>query len=365
MGTPFKRLLLFPAVLFLLIGAAGWWLGRSGVHHAELPAERGPVKVPPATRVSHPQLPAPVIRQRPPRAPIETVPPKMEGLLARLMKNPQASLELTAGQLSAYLAQNRRNAESLLAAFRLTGDLAFLREAAQQFPDNAAVQTELALRSTDETERRQAIDSMRRADPANALGDYISALNHLRHGRSEQAYDDLIAAAGKTQLGDYSVSAMQSAEEAYLVAGFSPVEAKAAAAMGLARPQIQPMRDLAQQLDDLHQGYLAAGDPSSAESIRQMGQSLGRQMQGMAGGIIDELSGIAIEKKFLDPAATSEQQQEFTQRYESIRRGIGDGEYGHLMQSMDDQEAIGYFDRVKFQGESAAYQWLRERRGIP
>jgi hypothetical protein len=363
MSTPFKRLLLFLAVLFLLIGAAGWWLGRSGVNHAELPAERGPAKVPPATRVSRPQLPAPVIRQRPPRAPIETVPPKMEGLLARLMKNPQAWLNPTAGQVSAYLAQNRRNAESLLSAFRLTGDLAFLREAAQQFPDNAAVQTELALRTTDETERRLAIDSMRHADPANALGDYLSALDHLRHGRSEQAYDDLIAAAGKTQFGDYSVSAMQSAEEAYLAAGYSPVEAKAAAVMGHARSQLQPMRDLAQHLDDLRQGYLAAGDPTSAESIRQMGHSLGRQMQGMPVAIIDELSGLGIEQKFRDPAAPQEQQQEFTQRYDSIRRESG--ENNRLMLSMDDQEAIGYFDRMKFQGESAAYQWLRERRGMP
>lgn len=290
---------------------------------------------------------------------------KLEGPLARLMKNPEASLKLAASQLSTYLDQNRRNAESLLAAFRLTGDFAFLREAAQKFPHNAAVQIELALRSKDEAERSQAIDSMRRADPANALGDYLSALDHLRHGRSGQAFNDLIAAAGKTQFDDYSLNAMQNTEEAYLAAGFSTVEAKAAVMLGLTRQQLQPMRDLAQQLDELQQGYLATGDSASAESIRQMGHALGRQMQGTAGFFIDELSGISIEKKFLDPATASARKQEHAQRIDSIKRSVGGDEYARLLQGMDAQEVISYCDRLKLYGESAAMQWLRERHGNP
>jgi hypothetical protein len=357
MSTLGQRLLFLFAIL--LVGYAGWWFGQSGVDDAE------PAKVPVASKVLPPKLPAPAIKPLPPSAPMDAAPTKLEGPLARLMKNPETSLKLTAAQLSTYLAQNRRNAESLLAAFCLTGDLAFLREAAQKFPTNAAVQTELALRSTDETERRQAIDSMRRADPANALGDYLSALDHLRQGRSEQAFNDLIAAVGKAQFDDYSLNAMQSAEEAYLAGGFSPVEAKAATMMGLTRQQLQPMRELAQQLEELHRGYLAAGDAASAESIRQMGHALGQQMQGTAAYLIDELSGISIEKKFLNPATDSARQQELAQRIDSIKRSVGGVESNQLLQGMDTQEAIAYFDRLKLYGESAAMQWLRERHGNP
>jgi hypothetical protein len=357
--TPIFQRLLFFVLIMLLVGYAGWWLGQSGTDRA------GPTKSPEVPCVARPQLPAPAINPLPPAAPVDMGLSKPEGPLARFMKNPETSLRLTAAQLSAYLSANRRNAESLLAAFRLTGDLAFLREASEKFPDNATVQTELALRSTDENERRQAIDSMRRADPANALGDYLSALDHLRHGRSEQAFDDLIAGAGKTQFDDYSLNAIQSAEEAYLAAGFSPVEAKAAATFGLPKRQIQPMLDLTKQLSELQQGYSASGDPASAEAIRKMGQSLGQQMQGHAGSLIDEIAGISIEKKFLDPATASVRQQELTGRLDHIRQSVMGDDYIRLLQGMDPQEAIAYFDRVKLYGESAAMQWLRERHGKP
>ena len=313
-----------------------------------------------AQQVSPPKLPAPAIHPLPPTAPMAAAPTQPEGPLARLLRNPETSLKLTAEQLGPYLVQNQRSAESLLAAFRLTGDLAFLSQADQAFPSNVMVQTELALRSEDETERRHAIDAMRRADPANALGDYLSAHDHLRHGRSQQAFEDLLAAAGKTQFDDYSLNAMQTAEEAYLATGFSPVEAKAAAMIGLQRQQIQPMRSLAQQLQDLHQGYLNAGDTASAASIRQMGSALGRQMQHTAGYLIDELSGIAIQKQFLDPATDSARHLELTQRLDSIKRSL-EGDPIRLLQNMDAPEAIAYFDRLKLYGESTAMQWLRQR----
>ena len=61
--------------------------------------------------------------------------------------------------------------------------------------------------------------------------------------------------------------------------------------MGLQRRQIEPMRDLSKQLANLQTGYSSAGDMGSAESLRQMGECLGRQMQASAGYLIDELIG--------------------------------------------------------------------------
>jgi hypothetical protein len=281
--------------------------------------------------------------------------------LSQLFKDNGKRLKLSATQLKAYLSKNGRNAESLLAAMRLTGDIAFLREAAQRFPNDAAVQTEVALRSGVAAERRRAIDAMKALDPENALGDHLSALDHFRNGHIEEAYGDLITAAGKTRFDDHALQAQQSAEEAYLTAGFSPVQAKAAAMIGLQRRQIEPMRELSKQLTNLQQGYTAANDAGSAESVRQMGEALGRQMQSSASYLIDELVGINIENQFLPVSDGGVRQKELQQRVGAIRTLGSSPQWKALMEGNDTAEITLYLDRLKLYGEAAAIQWLMQR----
>lgn len=343
---------------FFSLGIAwlGWRLGQSQASQS-----------PPKTTAAPPQVKRPAMPA--PKVPLliqakevaSNAPDKLEGPLSQLFKDNGKLLQLSPTQLTAYLAKNHRNAESLLAAMRLSGDLAFLREAAQRFPQDAAVQTEMALRSGDAAERRRAIDAMKALDPENALGDHLSALDHFRNSRVEEAYNDLIAAAGKTRFDDHSLQAQQSAEEAYLAAGFSPVQAKAAAMIGLQRRQIEPMRDLSKQLTNLQQGYTAANDADSAESVRQMGEALGRQMQASASYLIDELVGNSIEKQFLSPSDGGVRQQELQQRVNAIRSLASSPQWKALMEGNDTAEIMLYLDRLKLYGEAATMQWLMQR----
>ena len=68
----------------------------------------------------------------PPPAPPSVTPAP----LAQLTNAPKLSLE----EIEDYVAQHKRGAESLLAAFQTTGDLEYLREAARNHADQAAIQ---------------------------------------------------------------------------------------------------------------------------------------------------------------------------------------------------------------------------------
>lgn len=255
-------------------------------------------------KVALPALPAPELAPMPAATPPPVLPEKPTGgPLARLLKETQL-FKLTPAQLSKYLSENQGNAEALLAVFRLTGDMSSLLQAANQFPNDPQVQLQLALNSSDATERRRGIDALRKNDPDNALGDYLSALDHFRAGRTEAALNDLVAAADKTTLDYYALSALQASEEAYMAAGYSVAEAKAAAMLGFPLPQFKPLQDLSKQMSELQNRYLQMGDRTSAQTVADMGINLGRQAQD-GQFVIDGLVGASIEKKFLgllDPA---------------------------------------------------------------
>ena len=358
-----RRLLMTLAVaIAAAVVCAGWWFamqepGLASSAGPPVSADKNSLRqaLPPT---SHP---APSLDAAAATAPTG----HLAGSLSRLIENGGSALKLSPAQLAAYLGANRRNAESLLAAFRITGDVALLREAAARFPGNAAVLMELALGGDKETNRRGAIDALRQADPDNALGDYLSALDHLRQGQGQRAFNDLSTAAGKARFDDYATAAMQSAEEAYTAAGFTTVEAKAAAMMGLARKQIQPMRDLSKELVSMQKSFVAAGDGESADTVRQTGLALGQQMQGNALSFIDELVGIAIERQFLDPAADASRRAALEQRIGTIRELSSTPYFDKLLSNADGLESIAYFDRLKLYGEEAAIRWLRERNGKP
>jgi hypothetical protein len=342
--------LLVMLAVFLLLG-----IGRAT--KSSSPEVNRPVAKP--VKVRLPALPAPELAPMPMATPPPVLPENpTHGLFARLLKR---DMKLTPAQLSRYLNEKQGNAEALLAVFRLTGDRNSLLQAVNQFPNDPQVQLQLALSSGDPTERRRGIDALRKNDPDNALGDYLSALDHFRAGRTEAALDDLVAAADKTAFDDYALPAIQASEEAYMAAGHSVVEAKAAAVLGLPRKHINPLQDLSKQMGELQNRYLQMGDRTSAQTVADMGINLGQQAQN-SNFLIDELLGLSIKKKFLgllDPAARQAQLDEIDARQKYLRRMA----LTQAWEKMDDTEAVAFFDRQKLYGELEAIRWLRERHG--
>src|SRR5262249_7979659 len=144
----------------------------------------------------------------------------------------------------------------LLAAFRTTGDEAFLQEAMQKSPNDPQVDFEAALRTdASPAERRQWLDAFKQSAPENALANYLSALEYFKTGQTDRAVEDLVAASSKPQFQDYTLDRVRDDQEAYRMAGYSVVEAQVAASSYLLLPQLGQVRDLTRNIVDLANSY--------------------------------------------------------------------------------------------------------------
>ena len=359
-------------VLVASVGAGLVWQwsgGKPQLGDEGKPLSSGPVR---SRTGLKPALPAPKFE-----SPATTSPspdePLPNPLLARVFKD--GGTVLKGEQLADYLALNKRNAESLVTASRLTGDLALLREAVAKYPSDASAQFELAMRTMDEAEREHALEALRAADPDNSLGSYLAAAQAFKSGRADDAVRLLTDASAQGKLDDYLMANVIAAEEAYASAGFSPLESKAAAMFGASMPQVQEFQSLSREMDSLRKAYLEVGDTASAQAILEMGMDLGQRTQQALGGkiLINDLVGQAIEQRFLktlDPntvidgtGLTAQQRMDqLAARKDLIKRTIQGAD--PTAANIDPQVLTQFLDRQKALGEMAALQWLRGRLGI-
>jgi len=318
-----------------------------------------------------PRLPAPRLPQPP--VPGESLPEAAAPHpLAKLLKG--EVLKLTPEQAETYLQQNKRSAEALMAAARMTGNLSLLREAAEKFPNDPRVQLDLALRGTTPEEKRKALDAFRQLARDNPLGDYLSALDHFKSGRTDDGVKDLLQVSGKNRLQDYTHDHAQSAEEAFLSAGYGALESKAAGMFGVELPHLQLVRELATQMTELQKRYTQAGDATSAQAVGQLGLNLAWQLEGQSGRtLIGELMGMAVERKFL---ATQSPDSAFGSDGRTVRDRLAELDAHRqsireltpltdMLGRLPEREAFIYFDRLKLHGELDALRWLKNRHGNP
>src|SRR2546426_590888 len=215
-------------------------------------------------RVPAPRLPAPAMpTTTSTAAPVENL--QFTNLYARFKdKQPK----LTAEQVEPYLQANRRNATSLLAAYRTTGDAALLAEAMGQYPNDPQVAFEAVFKKdVSPEERQQWLEALKKADTGNSLPNYLLALDYFKSGQADQAVQELVAVSGKQQFKDYTLDRMQDDQEAYLAAGYSVAEART---IPVSLPQLRQVKDLGLSLVDLAKSYRQSGDEASAQAALQM-----------------------------------------------------------------------------------------------
>ena len=311
--------------------------------------------------------PVPAIRARATTAPAPAESQAESGMPVWMANK---TSKLTATQVEPYLKAHQRNAASLLAAFRSTDDPALLQEAMQQYPQDPQVAFEAFLRrDAPPAERSQWLEALKQSAPENALPDYLSALDHVRAGRTAQALQELQSASGKDQFQDYSLNRAQNDEEVYLTAGRSAGEAKLAATATLCLPHLPQIAELGRNLLDLANSYQQAGDEASRQAALQMAANLGQRYSGGTAGetLISQLVGINVERKALeamDPASpygagnqtVKDRIDQLVQQRAAIRALNQQAE--PLWQTMSDQDWAGYLGRAQVFGEQGALTWL-------
>jgi hypothetical protein len=313
------------------------------------------------TRVGRPQ--------RQGRGPVAVGP---NALVLRAIEGDTNVLVLPPETIAAYLERNRTNAESLLGAFQVTGDPAYLRSAADLFPGDPRVQLQVGTHESFANERREWLDRFKQSNPDNSIGDYLSAREHFRSGNRDAAIQDLLASATKAGFDDFTIEKIQAIEEAHLLAGKSPAEAKGLAFSNVHLPHLVQLRDLANDMAALQGQYIDIGDQASAERMAQIAATLGGHLTdgGGASSILNQLVGLIIEEELLkrpSPSTvwgflgqnTGERLAEIQARKDAVRGGAR--MFNEWLPNASEPDLISYFDRVKMYGEPAAMSWLASR----
>jgi RNA polymerase sigma factor (sigma-70 family) len=316
-----------------------------------------------------PQLPAPALQVS---TTVDTnEPTQSTNLYERLKEKPS---KLSAEQVEPYLNANRRNAASLLAAYRTTGDAALLEEAMKKFPNDPQVSFEAVFRKEGTPEeRRKWLDGFKKADPNNAMANYLSARDYFKNGQTDKAVEELLAASGKS-FQDYTSERYQDDSEAYLAAGYSIADAKTVSSMQLLLPQLIELKQLAMNTVELANLYRQAGDNRSAQGALELAMGLGQRYSSPSPGEaeVSQLVGMAIERKALgamDPTAAfgneggtvqdriqQIQQQEIDLKEMNQRVEL-------LFQTMSEHDWVSYRDRWLMFGEENAARWVINKYG--
>lgn len=319
-------------------------------------------------------MPAPSTFQPPPARPrpTESAPGASPPLLVRVA----ALTPLTSAQIQAYVEKNRRNAESLLAAFRISGDQTYLVEAATRFPGDRDVQYAVVASGAFPETRRPWIEAYKQVASENALAWYFSALEHFRSGEKTEAIQDLTEATRKSAFGAELAPTLQAVEELHVHAGRALDEAKVAAFQACAQvPHLTQMRELAKLMQAMAQEFQRQGEDASAKSLAGMGLMLGSHLSAGGGSqtLINQLVGIAIEKMFL-PQFDAEGKDSFGRpvaevsaaitRHQDLIKTLSQN-MASLTAQVSDTEWTTYMERVKLYGEEAALTWLKTRHDTP
>jgi hypothetical protein len=174
---------------------------------------------------------------------------------------------------------------------------------------------------------------------------------------------ELLQSSGKP-IEDFTVKGCQAAEEAYLSAGFSPVEAKMAALYGSTKPTLMQMATpVLKKLDEFRLSHEATGNVTEVQSLRDIQSDIGRGLQ-ENGMIVDSLVGILYEKsawKGIDSPEAAASLQEIERRRNALTESAT--RIAALMEgsTVPESEWLLYFDRAKLFGEKAANDWLLEK----
>jgi hypothetical protein len=301
------------------------------------------------------------------------VTPVPNTVLARVARGDTNVFKLSTEQVQAFLAKNKTNADSLLAAFNITADPELLREAARRYPSNVLVVSSLLAHDAAPEQRREWIDQFKRLAQANPLPNYLSALDYLHNQQPQQGLQELAEASTKGGFTDYTTDRAQGLEELYLASGYSSAEAKALSTMSVQEPALAALHDLAHVLSTMESQYAAAGDTASATAIAKLGLGLAANIsEAGTKSLGTQMLSASAERDFLrglDPNGTYDfLQQPIDQRLAQLqtdrKAAVDESKWAtDWLGSASDSQLVSYFDRMRLYGEGAALKWARTQIG--
>jgi tetratricopeptide (TPR) repeat protein len=302
---------------------------------------------------------APPVNRQPRPAPLPGSRPKRDFSTFVKLSTKTEFPKLTREQIDSYLQARSRSAASLLTAFRLSEDEAFLREAMEKFPNNPQVQLASLRMFADPAKRLEILESLKLTDPENGIVDCLSARALFDLGKNDEAVAALSQSVGRP-IRDYTVLSCQDNEEAYLAAGFPPLEAKMTALFQSTKPLVIQMRKLVDGLQKQRESAGLAGDDAAVQTSRDIQLQLAGQLS-QGGFLVDSLVAFVLENKVLKEIDTPEARariEEMAQQKNSMVEASK--RVSALMETsaVPENDWLLYFDRAKLFGEKSANDWM-------
>jgi hypothetical protein len=354
---PLRRTVQIAAAFGLL--ALGVWIVRG----KKWEMLRKPAEVAQAAPKLKPRSAADIIPQL-------EVPPKRTGVTIKDILEGKVP-QLTQAEVDAFLKSEGRSPRNLLAAARILKDLKYAREAAILDPKDPLPQLELAVRGESPEERAAAIAAFRAAAPDNSLGDYLAAHHAFASGDAGAAGEALLKSLDNPTYADYSQQVIDASTQAYLAAGYDPQAATVSAMFSFTVEHIRPMLGVSDSLKSLQEEFIRAADFDSAEPTVTIGLTLGQRIQDQGPYLIDQLSGIAIERKFLNALDAETQAgpggQTAGERLATLDAKLLEikdlsSRFTPAFASADPSTQSQYLAKMKAEGELAAMRWLVNRK---
>jgi hypothetical protein len=278
-------------------------------------------------------------------------------------------------EVEKYLEHNRRNAVSLLAAYRALSDTNYLKEAMLNFPNDGRVQLSVLASDLFPEDRRKWLDLFKTSSPDNSLANYLSAREYFKAGQSAAAMTELLEAARKPGFQDYAMESKLDQEELNMAAGRSSIQARLSSSAWAddLLPEFASLKSLAQDIVRLRKEYLSAGDITSADNLAQIGLALAGRLNTGDGSkfVISQLVGRAVEAimlnqldpdtgyDFLDGKTPKDRLSDIKAQKASLaglRQNLRD-----TLPNMTEAELLSYTERQRLYGESDAMRWLQQR----
>ena len=283
-------------------------------------------------------------------------------LLKKLLEGGELP-KLTPEELGAHVGKCGHSAASLLAAWQLGGDPAWLDEATQRYPDDPKVA--LAKLSTFKElneDSREWIERLKKNDPGNAVGWCYDAMIAFKVGDSEQARDALAEAAGRDRFGSSFKEEAQSLAAAYQSAGYDGFASEVIGMASVPLPQAQLAQGLVKEA-------IAGLGPDLDDSVIQDMLTITRAVRGQdnTAPLVMSLVSAAMERKTLDQLSALElipgtrkfvleRLDELSQERDTVKTVLGKGT--PLLSKLNESELRQYMRRSTVEGELKAMQWL-------
>ena len=289
--------------------------------------------------------------------------------------NDVAPPKIAREKVEAWLTKHSRNAASLLAAFRALDDTNYLNEAATNFPNDPRVEMSVLAHNEFPQERRKWLDLLKASSPSNSLANYLSAEDHFKNGKSDEAVKELVAASGKSQFQNYALETILNGEELFSESD-TPVRLAASYAMsGMSdenMPQLASFKIVARGIGDVMKQKTAAGDAASAGDLAQLGLDFAGKINSGDSGklLINQMVGTASASivlsqldqntayDFLNGQTPAQAADTLKQQKVELRKLMSDFSPAQMQMMMSESETASYMQRLKIYGEVEAMKWV-------